>query len=762
MRTGEAASCPQGIMGSDMNASSSTTVAPLQDSTPRRLTLDIGGMHCAACVSRVEQSLRQVPGVTEAHVNLATAQAVVLGAPDLTSAAALSAVEKAGYSATRIDSPTHAQATRRTRERAETVDWRQRLIAAWLLLLAIIATHAFHHTWPLAAGWLQLILAAILQIYVGGPYMMAAFRQLRRGTSSMDTLIALGTTVAFMAGAADWWLGRVGMTFHDGAMILAFITLGKFLETRAKGRASSAIHQLLDLAPAVASVQRDGAHVPLPVEQVVVGDLIVVRPGDKIPLDAVVIEGQSESDESWLTGESLPQAKSTGSKIYAGTINGPGALTARVLHSSTATALAQVVELVERAQESKADVQRLADRVVSWFVPIVLLLAALTFFGWWLVGSDLVMGVSCAVAVLVTACPCALGLATPTAVLVGSGRGAELGILIKDAAALEVAGKITAVVLDKTGTVTRGQPVVVAVVPRAEVAASELLQAAAAAESLSTHPLARAVVDFARAQGFSAGLAQSLQIHPGEGVSARVARREVLVGNEALLERFHVELSTDILREATRRRQRGETALLVATEGRMLGALFVSDSIPETSRKAIAELQHMGLPVTMLTGDKSSTAQSVAAAAGIHDFIAEVKPAEKAAHIQRLQQQGLIVAMVGDGINDAPALTVADLGIAIGSGADVAIESADVVLLGADLMGVPRAIRLAQATLRTIRQNLVWAFGYNLLLLPLATGVFVPLAGVRLPPVFAAAAMAASSVSVVTNSLLLRRRPIDA
>ena len=658
--------------------------------TTRRLMLDIRGMHCASCVARVEQALAQVPGVEEAQVNLATEQASVKAAPEIALTDLVSAVAASGFSASLVESTAQSQATQQSHEREETTDWLRRLVASAMLLAAILVAGQLHHRWPEVAGGLQFALATVLQVYVGGPYVFGALRQLRHGTTSMDTLIALGTTVAYVAGAGDLWFGRMSMTFMDGAMILTFITLGKVLETRAKGRASAAIRKLLDLAPAVAVVQRGDRQVTLPVEQVSVGDVMVVRPGEKIPLDAEVVTGTSEVDESWLTGESMPESKLTGSKIFAGTINGSGALTARVLSASTATSLAQIIELVQRAQESKADVQRLADRVVAWFVPAVLALAAVTFVAWWLAGGGPAMGLSCAVAVLVTACPCALGLATPTAVMVGSGRGAELGILIKDAASLEIAGQINTVVLDKTGTVTSGHPQVVAVVPAVEVGAEQLLHAAAAAESLSSHPLARAVVQFAQTQRSAIGAAQSLQVVPGEGVSAKLDRRDVLVGNEALLQRFNVELSSEVVREAQRRRERGETALLVALEGRMLGAIFVADPVPDSSIRAIHQLHQLGMRVVMLTGDKQSTAQAVATAASIEEVIAEVKPNEKSEHVERLRRQGLVVAMVGDGINDAPALAAANLGIAIGTGADVAIESADIVLRGADLTGVPR------------------------------------------------------------------------
>lgn len=725
------------------------------------IVLEIHGMHCAGCVGRVEQALRGVQGVRTAGVNLATERATVQGDAPLETGTLIAAVARAGYQAREVQPATPTAVVRAAADRRRSDEgsfWKQRFLIAAALVTVLIGVDLWHHHPSAVVRFGQLLVAAILQVYVGGPYAWSALKQLRHGAVTMDTLVALGTTVAFVAGAVELSRGHMTMTFMDGGLILTFITLGKWLESLARRRASHALHQLLDLAPPMAQVRREGVTTTVPVETVVVGELLVVRPGDKIPLDATVVEGVSEVDESWLTGESALVAKRAGAAIYAGTVNTAGGLVARVVKVAGQTALDQVVAIVEQAQASKAVVQRLADRVVAWFVPAILALAAVTWLGWWL-ASDPEMGVSCAVAVLVTACPCALGLATPMAVLVGSGRGAEAGILIKEAAALEIAGEITMVVLDKTGTITSGQPVIVAVVPRAEVAAEELVRAAALAESLAGHPLARAVARFAREQGITAvSLAQKLENVPGMGIVAHIDRREILVGNEELLTSRQVELSANILREVTRRRALGETALLVAVEGRMLGALFAADPVPAASVEAVQTLRKMGVEVAMLTGDREATARAIGAAAGINEIWSEVKPADKAARVQQLRDAGQRVAMVGDGINDAPALVTADLGIAIGTGADVAIDSADMVLLGSDLRGVPRAIRLSRSTLRVIRQNLAWAFGYNLALLPLATGLFVPLAGWRLPPTWAAAAMAASSVSVVLNSLRLKGR----
>jgi Cu+-exporting ATPase len=706
--------------------------------------LEIRGMHCASCVARVEGALTKVPGVDSARVNLLTHQGRVKYDPGRATIEQMQrAVSAAGYEALSAGDSHEHHAVSVDRAADEVSYWQWRVIAAIGLLIPLLAAHFLAGPYHALAGYVQLVLASAMQLIVGWPYMAGALKQARHGGANMDTLIALGTSAALAAGIADLLRGAHSMNFMDGGMILTFITLGKYLEARAKGRASQAIMKLVQLAPPVAHVERNLSLVDLPLDKVEPGETIVVRPGDRVPLDAVVTGGASDVDEAWLTGESLPVTKRSGDTIYAGTINGSGSLRARVSRKSGETWLAQTVELVRRAQESKADVQRLADRVVAWFVPAVLGIAAVTFVAWVvLASSGWQTGLSAAVAVLVVACPCALGLATPAAVLVASGRGAENGILIKDAPALEMAARLNAVVLDKTGTITLGQPQVVAVRPAAGIDEQRVLQVAAAAERHSSHPLAQAIVKHALGQNAPELSAGHLEVVPGQGIRASSAGGDILIGTADLLASRGIQVSAPAAED-------GQSVLEVAHGNQYLGQIVLADTISESSQAAIAELKQLGLSVTMLTGDRQATAESIARKVGIDEVIAEVKPDEKLAVIERLRHSGRAVAMVGDGINDAPALAAADLGIAMGRGSDVAIESADLVLSRHDLRLVPRAIRLARNTLAVIRQNLVWALIYNVLLIPLAA------AGI-LPPILAAAAMAASSVSVVANSLRLR------
>jgi heavy metal translocating P-type ATPase len=545
----------------------------------------------------------------------------------------------------------------------------------------------------------------------------------------------------------------------DAGMILVFITLGKYLESRAKGRASAAIRKLLDLAPPEAVVERGGQLVTVRPEDVAVGETIVVRPGAKVPLDAEITSGSSSLDESWLTGESLPVDKAVGAEILAGTINGQGALKGRVVRPAGRTSLAQVVELVRRAQESKTEIQRLADRVVAWFVPMVLVLAAITLVVWGTAAGDWLGGLSAMVAVLVVACPCALGLATPTAVLVSSGRGAEMGVLIKEAHALEIAGRVTTVVLDKTGTITSGKPQVTHILAAAGVTPDRLLATAAAAEQLSQHPLAAPIVAAARKEKLQLPSAVDLEVVPGRGIRVRSQGDTIWVGNEQLMADAGTSPGVHAA-QIKSLRAAGQTPLAVAIGKQYLGIVVVADVISPHSREAVDQLKGLNVNVWLLSGDHRMIAERVARETGIEKVKAEVLPQDKQALVAQLRSQGEIVAMVGDGINDAPALAAADLGVAMGSGSDVAIEAADIVITGDDLRAVPRTLKLSRATLRTIKQNLGWAFVYNLVLIPLAAGVFVPIAGVQLPSVAAAAAMALSSVSVVSNSLLLRVRKL--
>ena len=744
---------------------STTTPAPPETSTAHVL-LDVQGMHCAGCAALIENAFSKLDGVILARVNLMGGQASVQFEPDQVSVEELvDTLVKGGYQVHVIEPDEDLGSREIEKELRERAGWRRRLIVGALLLAAQVVLVMGGFITGSVLGWSQLLAATVLQAYVGWPYFVGAYLRAKSGAANMDTLIALGTGAAYASGVVRFvevlttgsTSGHASMAFMDAGMILTFVTLGKYLEVRAKGRASQAIRRLLDLSPEEAVVLRDEQPITMAVGVVMVDDTILVRPGARVPLDAEVLTGSSNVDQSWLTGESIPVEKQAGDEILAGTINGEGSLTARVVRPAGQSALSRVVQLVRHAQESKTEVGRLADKVVGWFVPGVLLIALATLFAWGLLGSDWAIGFTCTVAVLVVACPCALGLATPTAILVASGRGAEQGILVKEAHALETAARVTTAVLDKTGTVTEGRPKVIEIAAVEGVNAVTLLAAAAAAEQLSDHPLARAVVEEAERRGIDVPKAESLQVIPGQGIQALMDGRMVRVGNGWLLESAGVDVAP--LGESIQAvRQRGLSALAVALNDRPLGVLAVGDQIAEGSVEGVAALGELGLDVRLLSGDHRTTVEAVAREVGIDHVTAEVLPDEKHAVVEGLQGERQAVVMVGDGINDAPALVVADLGIAIGTGADVAIESADVVLVRQDLRAVADTIRLGRATLRTIRQNLAWAFFYNLLLIPLAAGVLIPVSGLQLPPAAAAAAMALSSVSVVTNSLLLRRR----
>ncbi len=792
--------------------------------------LGISGMHCASCVERVERAVRDVPGVLAAAANLATNQARVEYDPSRTQLASiLAALSRAGYPASVLDEGT--QELRAAAQRESRV-WLLRFVASAALLVMLLA---LDHLGIVAQvrGLLAIGLGTMLMVGVGWPYWHGALARLRRGTSNMDTLVALGTGAAYVGGIVERWTGHGhGMLFADAGMILTFITLGRWLEARARRRASAAVERLLDLLPAQATVLREGELRSVPAADVSVGETLVVRPGERIALDAVVRSGESSVDESWLTGESLPVDKGPGDRLLAGTLNGMGSLTAEVLAASGGTLLAQVVELVRRLQESKAGVQRLADRVVAWFVPGVVVIAGATALAWAWTAGDWRTTLERTVAVLVVACPCALGLATPLAIVVAGGCGAEHGVLVKNAQSLETAGHVTAVVLDKTGTLTLGKPSVVRILPAAGVTESELLAVAAAAERYSGHPLAACVVAEARHRGLTVPEASNLTVIPGLGVRALVDGRSVCVGREELfahvqpeqvqledvqpeqvqLERGeHEQNQTDQIQpeaapaaalgpagraghstnsmpavrwlaaEATSLRAEGIMPLGVGiadrpadagrpgTPGkgdgqgrigespmRILGIIGVADEVAPAAREAVLQLKRMGVRPLMLTGDHAAIARRVANEVGIEEVTAEVLPADKEAVVTRLRSEGHVVAMAGDGVNDAPALAQADVGIALGTGADVALEAADVVLVRSDLRGVPWTLSLARATLRVIKQNLFWAFGYNLLLVPLAAGLLEPVMGWTLHPAAAAAAMAASSLTVAANSLRLR------
>ncbi len=730
------------------------------------VVLDVQGMHCAGCASLIENALSKVDGVTWVRVNLVGGRASIQFDPEQTSAEQVAAkVTQGGYQVELIRPDEDLGAREVAKESRERLAWRRRLTAgAVLLALQVVLAFGNSISGP-ALLWSQFLLATALQLHIGWPYFVGAYLRARNLAANMDTLIALGTGAAYASGVVHFvralvtgnLSGHATMAFMDAGMILTFVTLGKYLEARAKGRASQAIRRLLDLSPQEAVTLRNDQPVTVAVDAVMTDETILVRPGARVPLDAEVLTGTSNVDQSWLTGESIPVEKQPGDEILAGTINGEGSLTARVLRPAGQTTLARIIELVRHAPESKTDVGRLADRVVAWFVPGVLLIAVATLLAWGLLGGDWATGFTCTVAVLVVACPCALGLATPTAILVASGCGAERGILVKEAHALEAAARVTTAVLDKTGTVTEGRPQVIEIIPLPDVNAATLLAAAAAAERLSDHPLARSIVEEAERRRIDIPKADALQVIAGQGIQAVMDDRTVRVGNAWLLESAGVEgapLEESILAI----QQRGQSALAVALNDRPLGVIAVGDRIADGSAEGVVLLRSQGIDVQLLSGDHRTTVEAVAREVGIEHLTAEVLPDEKHAVVERLQAERQTVAMIGDGINDAPALVAADLGIAVGTGADVAIESADVVLVNQDLRSVADTIRLGRVTLRTIRQNLAWAFFYNLLLIPLAAGILIPFSGLHLPPAAAAAAMAMSSVSVVTNSLLIRRR----
>ena len=712
----------------------------------------VSGMTCGSCAARVQKVLSRQEGVQLASVNLASERATVAFDPGQTSVDDLvAAVERSGYGL----APAPPQTPTETVEAADDeaaiqASWLRRVLVAWPLGLVVFWLSMFqmHEPW---ARWGAFALTVPIQFWAGWPFLYQAVVRARVLQANMDTLISLGTLAAFFFSAYQvaFTHEHTDHYFDSAALIIAFLLLGRYLEARAKGRATRAIRTLLELGAKEASVVVDGQEHTVPVGAVRVGDLVRVRPGEKVPVDGEVVEGASAVDESMLTGESVPVDKGPGDTVAGATINANGVLTVRATAVGADTALAQIVRLVEEAQGSQAPVQRLADRVSAVFVPIVLALSLLTLAGWSLAGHG-TRGLVAAVAVLIIACPCALGLATPTAIMVGTGRGAALGILIKGGEVLERSKRIDTVVFDKTGTLTTGRMSLTDVVAGPGVHESVLLSRAAAVEEPSEHPVARAVVEGARADDLPLPKATEFVSLAGKGVRATVEGTVVHVGRSRLFHDSGLEIPEKVQRAVTRFQARGRTAVLVGWDGTARGALAVADTLKDDAREAVADLDGMCIEVAMITGDNSRTAAAIAKAVGIQTVVADVLPADKVGEVRRLQHEGRVVAMVGDGINDAPALVQADLGIAIGSGTDVAIESSDITLLSSDLSGVGTAIRLSRRTFRTILQNLGWAFGYNVAAVPLA------MAG-KLNPIIAGAAMAFSSVSVVTNSLRLYR-----
>ncbi|MGD8321382.1 MAG: heavy metal translocating P-type ATPase [Gemmatimonadota bacterium] len=760
----------------------------------QRMDIPVTGMTCANCAATIERTLQsRVPGVVSAAVNFATEKAVVqvvAGAVGWRDVA--DAIEAAGYGV--VDAaPEEMEDAEAAARRAEILDqkrkfWTGVAFALPLFLLSMARDFGILGGWAHApwVNWLMFALATPVQFYVGWDYYRGGWKSLRNGSANMDVLVAMGSSVAYVYSvvvATGLTLGTTALGehvyFETAALIITLIKLGKLLEVKAKGETSEAIKELMGLKPKTARVVRDGAEMDVPVDQVVVDDLVLVRPGERVPVDGVVAEGRSAVDESMLTGESMPVEKGPGDEVVGATINKEGALRFRATRVGAETALAQIIRLVQEAQGSKAPIQRLADRVAAVFVPAVIAIALVTFLLWWLVvGAGFTPALIRLVAVLVIACPCALGLATPTAVMVGTGKGAKLGILFRSSAALERAHQLAVVVLDKTGTVTRGEPAVreiVARVPASLYASGNasangpaddtapdawLLRLAASAERRSEHPLAAAVVREAEARGLDLLEPDAFTAVPGRGVVATVEGREVVLGTRLLLEERGASLN-GLQDEAHRLEREARTPLWVAVDGEAVGLVAVADAVKDGSKEAVASLKERGLRVVMLTGDNRSTAEAIAREVGIDEVRAEVLPDQKSAVVEELRGDGSLVAMVGDGINDAPALVQADVGIAIGTGTDVAMEAADVTLMRGDLRSVPQALALSAATMRSIKQNLFWAFFYNVVLIPVAAGALYPLTSLpmilrQLHPILAALAMAFSSVTVVGNSLRLR------
>ncbi|MGD9001574.1 MAG: heavy metal translocating P-type ATPase, partial [Anaerolineae bacterium] len=720
----------------------------------------------------VERTLNGMPGVAEANVNFATERASVDYIPGVASVAAMvQAIEQAGYGvvqAAEAEQLEDAEAQARAAEIADQTRkfWVGVVFALPLFLLSMARDFGLLGVWSHApwVNWLFLVLATPVQFYTGWDYYVGSYYALRNRSANMDVLVAMGSSIAYLYSVAVLLFPAAGqhVYFETSAVIITLIKLGKLLEARAKGQTGEAIRKLMGLRPKTARVERDGEEIGIPVEQVRVGDLVVVRPGERLPVDGVVISGHSAVDESMLTGEPLPVDKGPGHEVIGATINKQGRLKFEATRIGAETALSQIIRLVQEAQGSKPPIQRLADRVAGVFVPSVIAIALMTFAIWWAAGGAFTPALIRLVSVLVIACPCAMGLATPTAIMVGTGKGAEKGILFKNSAALESAHRLEVVVLDKTGTLTKGEPSVTDVFVHSEGHrdGNEVLRLAASAERGSEHPLGQAIVDEADARELELTEPDEFEAVAGRGIRAQVEGREVLVGKPTWLENTGISLGA-LLPHMQRLQAEAKTVIGVAIDGNAVGIIGIADTLKEGSNDAVKQMRQLGLDVVVLTGDNRRTAEAIAQSLGIDRVIAEVLPADKAAQVKQLQEQGRLVAMVGDGINDAPALAQADVGIALGTGTDVAMETADVTLMRGDLRTVPQALALSRSTMRTIKQNLFWAFFYNVILIPVAAGALYPVSWVpaifrQLHPVLAAFAMAFSSITVVSNSLRLR------
>ncbi len=748
----------------------------LDDRSEKDVSIPIGGMTCAACAKAIERAVGKLAGVASVSVNFATEKALVRYDSELLRVSAIKqAITKAGYTPLALESQ-GAQAVdehKLAKEREIRILWTKFAVSAVfalpLLYIAMGAMLGFPvpkfiapMNYPLNYALLEILLV-IPVVAAGYRFYLVGFRAILHGSPNMDSLIAMGTSAAILyslysvyAVAAGDFKAVNNLYFETAGVIITLILLGKSLEAVTKGRTSESIKKLMGLQPKTATVIHEGAEIEIPIEEVESGDVLLVRPGEKIPVDGQVLSGRSAVDESMLTGESIPVEKGPGDAVIGASINKNGALTFTATKVGADTVLSRIIKLVEDAQGSKAPIAQMADKVSGVFVPVVFAIAALAAIAWLLAGQDIVFALTVFVAILTIACPCALGLATPTAIMVGTGKGAEHGVLIKSGAALETAHKIDTIVFDKTGTITKGQPEVTDIVPAPGYDELLLLSMAAAAERGSEHPLGEAIVKAATARGLQLPEVSDFLAVPGHGIEAMVEGRSLLLGNTRHMASKGIADAAAMAR-ADELAVEGKTPMHVAIDGRHAGIIAVADVVKDSSAKAVAALHSLGIQVAMITGDSTRTATAIAKTVGIDRILAEVLPQDKAAEVKKLQAEGRVVAMVGDGINDAPALAQADIGIAVGSGTDVAMESADVVLMRSDLMDVPTAIKLSKSVIRNIKQNLFWAFGYNVLGIPVAAGLLFLFGGPLLNPILAAAAMSLSSVSVLTNALRLKR-----
>ncbi len=748
-------------------------------------TVPIKGMHCASCVSLVEKALTKVDGVTEANVNLANQKATFTFDPSKVNDEHIKkAVSGVGYEA--LVAQEVSQEKEEEDKKKQLRDLKLRVLMS-LVLGSLIVWGSFPYLMDFALPflknfYLQMILATPVQFWAGWPFYRAAIPAFKHRVANMDTLIVIGTTAAFLFSVAVTFLPKLVETvgieampyFDVSTIVIGLILLGRYFEAKAKAGTSEAIKRLLGLQAKTARVVIDGKETDLPIDQVVIGHILRVRPGEKIPVDGEIIEGESSVDESMITGESIPSDKTIKDLVIGGTINKSGSFLYKATKVGTETMLSQIVKLVEQAQGSKAPIQRIADLISSYFVPIVIMLALTTFVIWYDFGPQpaFLFALLNSIAVLIIACPCAMGLATPTAIMVGTGIGAQHGILIKDAQSLEIAHKVNAIVFDKTGTLTEGKPKVTDVlrVQSSEFRVQDLLQLAASLEQGSEHSLAQSILDKAREDSIELVKVEKFKAISGFGVEGFINGKKLILGNRKLIEKEGIEIKNrsrnkfgttmSTQDDIIKLENEGKTVAILAQDKNIMGLIGIADTIKPTAQSAVNQLQQLGIEVYMITGDNKSTAQAIAQQVGIKNVMAEVLPQDKEQKIRDLQHMGKIVAMVGDGINDAPALAVSDVGIAMGTGTDVAIESADITLVNKNLESVVSAINLSKMTLRTIKLNLFWAFGYNIILIPVAMGVLYPVWGMLMSPIFASAAMALSSVSVVSNSLLLKKAKI--